>query len=219
MKLTKLTKKVLTVQRGELGTPFTDWLWDTALGPSAQNDLPRNLISLDLWKGLSLYVMDVRGTPSRDPRFGLISSTMVSVKCIVGAKQRWSEHELTSVCTGGLNVDDLMARPDLAMRYNYPNEGVPASANAPPLVPFCPPAASNNGPGVASPPASRPVSYQNQQVAGQNQPISPPRLHEDFDPLQANPAAAALAGNTAPGQLPAQFPGYNWRMMMATNPC
>lgn len=153
--------------------------------------------------------MGVGETLDHEPKFRLISSTMVSMKCIVEAKQRWSEHELTSFCTGGLNVDDLIARPDLAMRYNHPNEDVPVSANAPPPVPFYPPAASNNGPGVASPLASRPVSYQNQQVAGQNQPVSPLRPWEEFDSLRANPAASAHAGNTAPGQLPTQFPGYN----------
>lgn len=101
-----------------------------------------------------------------------------------------------------------MARPDLAMRCNHPNENTPVSNNPVPAVPFYPPAAPSNGPGVASP-AGRPLSYQNQQVAGQNQPVSPPRLREDFDPMRANPPAAGLGGNAAPEQLPAQFPGYN----------
>lgn len=103
-----------------------------------------------------------------------------------------------------------MARPDLAVRYNHPNEGAQlagpvAAANAPPPAPFFPPAALNNGPRAA--PVSLalpPVPYQNQQVAGLNQPLAPPMPAANFDPFQVPPVPATLVGNQAPEQLPAQ---------------
>lgn len=132
------------------------------------------------------------------------------MKCIAKAKNCF-EDKLTSVCTGGLNVDDLMARPDLAMRYNHPIEGAPvagpvAAANAPPPRPFFPRVAPNNGPGAAPVLAVVPPSpYQNQQIAGLNQPISPPIPAANFDPFQGPQSPAALVGNEAPEQLPAQI--------------
>lgn len=116
------------------------------------------------------------------------------------------DRELTGNNTGGLNVDDLLTRPDLAMRYIHPPEGVSPGdsdddADAATPVPFFPPVTPNNGPKDVSAP---PIPYQSQQIAGQNQVIQPLRAAADFDPFQMVPAPATLVGNQAPDQLPAQ---------------
>lgn len=135
---------------------------------------------------------------------------MVSMKYIANAKSCFEEM-LTSVCTGGLNVDDLMARPDLAMRYNHPIEGAPiagpvAAANAPPPMPFFPRVAPNNRPRAAPVPvAVLPNPYQNRQVAGLNQPIPPPMPIANFDPFRGSPWPVVPDGNEAPEQLSAQI--------------